>query len=218
MLVVAVAATKRGTESGWGARLRDLGALGRRPLGLLAGLAAVAFAAVGAFIFYNTHILNRFDTAGRVEDRQVRYERQYKRYESLPQPKIASVDLTVSLFPERRAFSATGRYVLVNRTAQRVSDISVRPGLHLQRVSFDRRSPPAADKEQRFYAHLATPSTRGVDEARLHRQHEVKRFLSRDDRPELVYTGRFLAGSTSRGSDTAAQESSPMKTRGEDAA
>jgi len=196
MLVVAIAATKRGTESGWGARLRDLGALGRRPLGPMAGLAAVIFAAVGAFIFYNTHILNRFDTARRLEDRQVRYERQYKRYESLPQPKIASVDLTVSLFPERRAFSATGRYVLVNRTAQRVSDILVfDPVYTLQRVSFDRPfTTSVADKEQRFYVYrLATPLDPGAS-TRLDFTvgYEVKGFLNRDDRPELVYNGTFL--------------------------
>ena len=52
-------------------------------------VAALGFVATGGFIFYNTNVLNEYvpDDVGR--DRQAEYEKKYRQYRDVPQPRIA---------------------------------------------------------------------------------------------------------------------------------
>ena len=79
-----------------------------------AGAFALGFVATGAYIFYNTNVLNEYVPGDLREERLARYERQYKQYESLPQPKITALYAEVDIYPERRAVDIRGRYTLRN--------------------------------------------------------------------------------------------------------
>ena len=92
----------RGQEMGaaWRARLarrraRAAAARGGRPG------AAASIVGVGGFIFYNTNILNEYrTTSDDGECASAEYERQYKQYEHLPQPRIVGVRVDVDLVSE----------------------------------------------------------------------------------------------------------------------
>jgi aminopeptidase N len=86
----------------------------------------VAFAGAGAFIFYNTHILNPYRTPQDEERWQADYEKQFLQYESLPQPKIASVKLDVQVFPREARIVTRGAYVIQNRTTSPIGVVHVR--------------------------------------------------------------------------------------------
>jgi len=90
----------------------------------LAG-AVIAFAALGGFIFYNTNIRNPYRTSKQRENLQVQYERQYKKYAKLPQPRITSVSLKVDLKPEERSARIRGAYALTNTNSVPVQQIFV---------------------------------------------------------------------------------------------
>ena len=92
----------------------------------IAGVAAVAMAATGAYAYHNIKQLNRYQTSDDVEKYQADYEKQYLKYEKLPQPSIAHVKLDVQLFPKQRRLIATGRYDLVNKTNAPIRDVHVR--------------------------------------------------------------------------------------------
>ena len=77
---------------------------------------ALGFAAAGGYIYYNTNVLNEYIPGDVREERQARYERQYKQYEDLPQPKITALYADVDIHPERRAVDIHGRYSLRNKT------------------------------------------------------------------------------------------------------
>ena len=79
-----------------------------------AGAFALGFVAAGAYIFYNTNVLNEYVPGDLQEERLARYERQYKQYEALPQPKITALYAEVDIYPERRAVDIRGRYTLRN--------------------------------------------------------------------------------------------------------
>ena len=51
-------------------------------------------------------------------DIQASYERNFKRYERLPQPKVIAVDANIDLDPAHRSFSGAGHFVLQNKTLQ----------------------------------------------------------------------------------------------------
>ena len=51
------------------------------------------------------------------------YERRFKKFENLPQPKITAVEADINIYPERRSFDGTGRFTLQNKSAQPIPEI-----------------------------------------------------------------------------------------------
>ncbi len=91
----------------------------------VAACAGIAFLAQGGFIFYNTNVLNTFRTQKTNEKLLVRYEKEYKKYRDLPQPRITDVRLTADVYPERLTASVKGHYEIANRNSQPVESILV---------------------------------------------------------------------------------------------
>jgi ABC-2 type transport system permease protein len=90
---------------------------------LLAAALTAIFVATGAFIFYNTNVLDAHQTRAEMLDWKADYERAYKRFAALPQPRIAEVRANVDLYPESRRFRVRGMYVLVNDTARPIGSV-----------------------------------------------------------------------------------------------
>lgn len=115
----------RGTRSG----LRDRLALARRRwtprVRAVAGATAALFLGVGSWIFYNTNVLNEYVSPRRVAAVQARYEEEYARYETLPQPKITAVQADVDIFPHRHALEVHGTYRLRNETGEAIPAVHV---------------------------------------------------------------------------------------------
>lgn len=115
----------RGQETGLRTRL----ALARQRLGgasLAVAVGALAAAvALGAFVFYNTNVLNEYTTSYEREKEQARYERAYKVREKLPQPRITGVKIDVDLQPETSGVDFRGTYALANETGQPISEVDV---------------------------------------------------------------------------------------------
>lgn len=86
----------------------------RAAWGLMAAL-LVGFAATGGFIFYNTHILNPYLTGVAGEQVAVDYERRYRSYEGVLQPRITGVSIAVDIYPRQRRYETRGSYVLENK-------------------------------------------------------------------------------------------------------
>ena len=94
----------------------------------IAGVAAVAMAATGAYGYYNIKVLNRYQTPDDVEKQTADFERKYLKYEKLPMPAVTRVTMNVQLFPKERRLLAEGRYDLQNETGVPIRDIHVRLG------------------------------------------------------------------------------------------
>jgi ABC-type transport system involved in multi-copper enzyme maturation permease subunit len=91
----------------------------------LAASAGIVFLALGGFIFYNTNILNTYRIQKTSEKLRVRFEKEYKKYRDIPQPRITDVRFTADLTPERRTVWVKGHYELVNTEAKPVEAILV---------------------------------------------------------------------------------------------
>ena len=96
----------------------------RRSLALML-VAAIIFVTCGSFIYYNTNVLNKYMSSYDWEKLQAEYEKKYKKYEKLPQPKITSVKVNVDIFPAKRGLHAQGAYMLQNKTGQPISAVHV---------------------------------------------------------------------------------------------
>lgn len=128
LLLLSAALWVRGTSGGGRERLRVAKARMRGPLGAATAFAVLAFAATGGWLYWNTNVRNDFLSPDDTLDLQARYEREYKRYQSLPQPKIVATEVEVDLRPETLTMTAKGRYVVRNPHATPIVDLHISMG------------------------------------------------------------------------------------------
>ena len=122
--VASIAWARRGAEDSLRARTRQARLLAPR-LAPIALLFAVVAAGAGGWYYYNAHILNEYLDSQARRDIQADYERKYKQYENLLQPKATSVDATIDIYPNRRSFDGKVRMVLQNKTGQPIPQIHI---------------------------------------------------------------------------------------------
>ena len=125
----------RGQETRLRHRLRLAVARSRGPARVALGVLLLGFAGTGAFIFYNTNVLNRYRTSAAGKQEQHDYERLYKRHEKEPQPRVTDVRVHFDLRPETRALRIKGSYRVENKTDRPI------PAIHINLVS-DVKSTP----------------------------------------------------------------------------
>lgn len=115
----------RGNRATFPERLREA----RRRLApgpaVAAALALAAFAGSGLFIFHNTHRLNEYVPGDVALDRQADYEKKYRQYKGIAQPRITEMRVDVDLHPETRTANVRGHYRLKNRHAQAINELHV---------------------------------------------------------------------------------------------
>lgn len=129
LLVAGALYWVRGTTHGLRARSR----VARQRLGVPAMatlvVAMAGFVATGVYAFHNTHRLNRYETHEDGLERAARYEKTYRKYLGLAQPRITDVKVELDFFPERRHASVRGRYTLVNHHPHEIGELLVQTGL-----------------------------------------------------------------------------------------
>jgi ABC-2 type transport system permease protein len=125
LLLLSAALWVRGTAGGFRERTRVAGQRLRGPLGVATFAAVLAFAAVGGYLFWNTNIRNTFRTPDEQLDLQARYEREYKKYATVPQPKIVATQVDIDLRPETRSLSADGMYRIRNQHTVPIGELHI---------------------------------------------------------------------------------------------
>lgn len=126
LLVVAHVLWRRGAIVALRERLRQAGRHLRGGAGLVLAGAVLAWVGCGAWIFYNTNVLNRYVTQPEHDQRMADVEKTLLPFERVVQPRVADVTLGVELWPRAARAVTRGRYTLVNRSAQPI------PAIHLQ--------------------------------------------------------------------------------------
>jgi len=93
---------------------------------IAAGLVALLFfIGIGSFIFYNTRILNDYKKPFEREEIRANYEKKYKKYENIPQPKITDVKLFADLYPKEQSGDFRGTFTMQNKSDQPINSIHV---------------------------------------------------------------------------------------------
>ncbi len=193
--VISIGLAVRGTDDGFASRLRHFRHRAPRlvPAGILLILIAIGS---GVWYFYNTHVLNEFLSAPQQRDIKAQYERDFKKYQYLPQPKIIAVDANVDIFPERRSFSGTGHFVLQNKTPNPISQIHiVDTQQSVSNVQFDRPFHKVSTTKRDLYTIYALDQPLAPGD-KLNMNFNVgytsRGFRDGGERPELAYSGTFF--------------------------
>jgi ABC-2 type transport system permease protein len=195
LAVFAIAFARRGTEQSFAARLKMAGPRMKRLIPATAAFLLLA-GTCGAVFFYNTHVLNEFRTAKQNRRRSADYEQLYKKYERLPQPKVTAVDVAVDIFPERRSFSGSGYYMLVNHTDKPIDEVHISDIREsLQEVKFDRGSKQTLDDKHLFYSIYKLDKPLEPNETmkmNFRVAYTSRGFKDGNERAEFAYNGTFF--------------------------
>lgn len=158
LIVLAHIFWVRGTESTFALRRRTAR---RRLTPAVVGallVASAGLASTGGYIFYNTNVLNQYRTRDEVEKRQADFEKRYKRYEGLAQPRIMAVKADVDIYPEERRVAIRGEYRLRNKTQQPIRDLhlTLNPDVEITSITIPGSRVKMSDRNQGYYIHELT--------------------------------------------------------------
>jgi ABC-type transport system involved in multi-copper enzyme maturation permease subunit len=153
ILVMAFLPYPRGIHFSFRERLGEVRARFGTGARTLASLAAVAFIALGGWIFYNTNILNEYVSPAEADQRRVDYERAYSKYEDAPAPSYETLEMSVDIFPLERRLESAGSAVLGNHRREPISEfvVSVKPVVEVNQLSVENATLAQSDKRQGFY-------------------------------------------------------------------
>ncbi len=116
---------RRGNEDSFKSRFRSAASNLSKPIKVALAVSLAGFVLTGGYIFYNTNILNKFYNSKTLEKLQADFEKKYKKYEKIAQPRIVAVNVNVDIFPYERNFSAKGSYILKNNTRKSIDSIHI---------------------------------------------------------------------------------------------
>jgi ABC-2 type transport system permease protein len=199
LAVAAYALWRRGTTTDLRPRLKVLphklrgGALGL-------GLAALGlWLASGAYIFYNTNVLNRYQSGPERDEALANAEKALLQFEALPLPRITAVTLNVQLFPLEARAVTTGRYRIENRTGAPIEQLHVNwpDRLTIDQLSIDGATLEKQYKEfpYRIYR-FQTPMQAGeAREVRFTTTLQERGFSNNNPLTHIVENGTFLNNS-----------------------
>jgi ABC-2 type transport system permease protein len=203
--VMSIGLAVRGTDDGFASRLKLFRHRAPRliPVALLLLLIAIGS---GSWYFYNTHVLNQFLSAPQQRDIQAQYERDFKKYQFLPQPKIIAVDASIDIFPEHRSFSGTGHFVLQNKTPSPIAQVHIsdaHPGIFgamntepsVTNLKFSRPFHIISLSSNHMYTiyQFETPLAPGEQvDMTFNVGHTTRGFRDGHELPEFAYSGTFF--------------------------
>jgi hypothetical protein len=125
LLALAALFWVRGTGQSWPERMREARARLHAPAKVALVLGLLAFIGSGAWIYYNTNILNHFRNSTTQKQQRADYEKKYAKYKDLPQPRITAVKADVDIHPYQRKLEIHGHYTLVNKHDAPISELHV---------------------------------------------------------------------------------------------
>ena len=123
LCVVAYGLWRRGNTTGLRPRLLALPRRLRGAPTLVLSVALVAWIGSGAFIYYNTNILNRYLPQPAQDRRLAEAEKKFLRYQKVTVPRIVGATLDVQLYPRAARAVTTGSYRLINRSPAPIDQI-----------------------------------------------------------------------------------------------
>ena len=126
LCVLSALLWRRGADASLRPRLRRLPRRLSGPAGVVLAVSILGAIGVGGFIFLNTNVWNPYRT--RLEDDRFAadYEKALLPYQSVPQPKITDVKLSVDVVPDGPYAISRGVYAFKNKTNAPIRTLHLR--------------------------------------------------------------------------------------------
>jgi ABC-2 type transport system permease protein len=114
---------RRGKDTTLRYRIGQAGRNWRGSLRVATLVTAGLFVATASWAFYNTRMLHAPTGESGQKDRQAEYEKNYKRYATLAQPRAQSASYSVDFYPEKQELTLKGEQLLKNTSGHAIQEV-----------------------------------------------------------------------------------------------
>lgn len=189
LAILAYGLWRRGAETRLTPRLARFPYRMTGTTGTVLAASFVAMAGLGAWIYYNTNVLNDYISTVDAEQQLADAEKALGQFEKLPGPTITAVTLDVDLRPRDRIATTKGTYIIENKTGAPITQALLQwpsikgvnavdfPGAkmteewrdyNVQMWTFDTPMQPGAKKTLSFVTTFGRPGfTNGTGQVRV---------------------------------------------------
>ena len=197
LLGIATAFWPRGTSLAWRDRLKTAkGRLRSTPLRAMLAVALLAFIGLGGWIFYNTNVLNHYVPGDLAKQRMADYEKAYRKYIDLPQPRITDIRADVDIYPQSRSVTIRGHYRMQNITSKPIAQlhVTIDPDTEIRKLDFPAHTLVSKDESSGYTIYrLDTPLAPGAAMDFDYTLHvEPHGFPMNGGDTAIVYNGTFF--------------------------
>ncbi len=186
----------RGADAGLRERMRGAGRRFTAPVRIVTALATAVFVLTGGWIFYNTNILNPYETEASRLGAKADYERRYGAFKGAPAPAVTALHMNVDLYPRERRLQTRGRATLRNTTAAPLTEVfvSADPRMAVEQLAIGGAALRFQDRKQGVFRFaLATPLAPGAETAMTWSATRANRgFVNSGSDTEIVENGTFV--------------------------
>ncbi|MCP4898281.1 MAG: ABC transporter permease subunit [bacterium] len=139
----------RGTDTSWKLRLHLARQRFTTPARAIVAGGLVGFVAIGAWIFYNTNVINDYLPSDEREILAAEYERSYRQYRDTPLPKVTDIYADVDIYPNERRVEIRGRYELRNTTSAPIHELhlSIPPSVTINHLELPEHTVLVEDEQ-----------------------------------------------------------------------
>lgn len=203
LLILASILSVRGTETNLKKRIKFGMQRFTKPMLKFVLSVLLVFTLLGSYIFYNTNIMNKYESNDDRLEFRANYEKTLKRFEYLPQPKITDVKLQVDLYPETRDYTVQGYYILTNTLKEPIYKIylqkPIESEINLEEVSFEQEA--FADKQYNqygFYIYTLKKALQAGEALKMKfkQTYTTKGFKENDSNNSVLQNGTYLTNKT----------------------
>jgi len=196
LVVLAALFWVRGAGQTWPERMREARVRLHAPAKIAMALGLLAFVSSGAWIYYNTNVLNHYQSSSDKLQQRADYEKKYAKYKDLPQPRITAVKADVDIYPYQRRLEIRGHYTLVNKHDTPISELHVNytDGFKLKSLDFAPHDTVSEDKALGYTIYrLKTPLAPGASmNFDFDLEYAPKGFTNSPEGQFLAYNGTFF--------------------------
>jgi ABC-2 type transport system permease protein len=199
LFIVAVVFSVRGSESVMNIRWKAGKLRLNRSLVMMVAGSAILFVSSGFYIYYNTNIINEYQTSDKQKEQQAAYEKKYKKYETLNQPRIIESNIKVDIYPYDRDFVAEGFYYLKNKSNEPIPDIHIQQSpdtqLTVEHLTFDREAKAKEiDKDFHYYIYELDSALAPGDSVKMNFKvsFNTRGFQEKNSNLQVIYNGTFF--------------------------
>ncbi|MBO2008219.1 M1 family aminopeptidase [Hymenobacter negativus] len=165
-------------------------------LRVVAATGLLTWLGLGAWIYYNIDVRNDYTTEHEDQALAADYEKQYKRYEHAPQPRVTAVKLQVDLMPAARAVQVQGQLTLTNKTSRPLDTLRLSYSSYLENYQFriPGTRPVLDDQRLHFRSFVLLPALAPGDSLllRYSASYQARGFENKVSRPLINGNGTFL--------------------------
>ncbi|WP_298899686.1 M1 family aminopeptidase [uncultured Psychroserpens sp.] len=138
LMVIAGLFWVRGLPHSFKERIKIAKSRFKTPVAITFLVLLIGFLSLGFRIFHETNIKNESYSSKEREQQRVAWEKLYKKYQDVAQPRIVAVKANLDIFPKTRDFNGSGEYLMVNKTDQVIDSIFLNHNSYPSTFEFDR--------------------------------------------------------------------------------